>query len=92
MENENNLKELINIHKKIPIKVDLPGNQSENSLFVTIQNGIEKEHSVLLYVKVNNLEKFNYLTDKIINYFIKTSLKRQLQFFLIEKDIELSFI
>jgi hypothetical protein len=86
------LKELIKIHRKIPIKIDLPNDESKENLFVTIENGIEKENSVLLYIKLKNSDKFHFLTKKIIDYYVKINLERQLKLFLIEKEIEIDYM
>ncbi len=85
------MKELIKIHRKIPIKIDLPNDESKENLFVTIENGIEKENSVLLYIKLKNSDKFHFLTKKIIDYYVKINLERQLKLFLIEKEIEIDY-
>ncbi len=86
------MKELIKIHRKIPIKIDLPNDESKENLFVTIENGIEKENSVLLYIKLKNSDKFHFLTKKIIDYYVKINLERQLKLFLIEKEIEIDYM
>jgi len=83
---------LLKLHKEKPVEIYVPSNTNEK-LLVTIDDIEETyKNTLILYLKVKNMENFPYLTKNIIFFYIKSHLRSHLKLFSIDKDIELRFI
>ena len=74
----------IKIHEKTPIKVSLPGDKILE-LFLNGYSVKNNSHYINCFY-YGNIE-FNFLTNKIINYYIKKEIKTHLRFFSITHDL-----
>jgi hypothetical protein len=87
------MKELINYHKSNPLKVKLPSNDDGGSFIdVFIYDYFKVTESLRMadyevYVKVDGLNKFTYLTKQIIKYYVLKSLNTQLKLFSLDSCI-----
>ena len=81
---------LLKIHKKKPIEVPLPGNQSLD-VFIEDYTIDDSDPIAQTYHKIKcfyySSEKLNYLTERIIKGYIHRHLKTHLKLFSIQGNI-----
>lgn len=90
------MNDFLKLHKTIPLKVNIP-NVNREQLIVWIDNIIEETSEkryvdLHIYLKPENIEKFPYLTPKIIHYYVKLHLSDHLKLFSIHKEFDIHFI
>jgi len=83
--------QFLEFHKKKPVIVDLPQGE-KMEVFITDKNVMD-DYSKEYYLSVNipNRDKYNKLSDSMIEHYVYSHMKSYLQIFSIEGNIYIKF-